>query len=120
MHDTTKSFSCATEDVDLVRLAKRLLQRANLGLIGAFSKTTATDLGADVFATADASTTKTRILRLAGVTAGGGENEAICCLVEVVLPSAPSSSGTLRVQTEAITLGLQLADEFADCLSSLD
>ncbi|VDK36462.1 unnamed protein product [Taenia asiatica] len=120
MHDTTKSFSCAGEDVDLVQLAKQLLQRANLGLLGAFSKTTVDDSGADVFATADASTTSTRILRLAGVTAGGGENEAICCLVEVVLPSAPSSSGTLRVQTEAITLGPQLADELADCLSSLD
>ncbi|KAL5961432.1 AP-3 complex subunit beta-2, partial [Taenia solium] len=120
MHDTTKSFPCANEDVDLVQLAKRLLQRANLGLLGAFSKTTVADSGADVFAAADASNTSTRILRLAGVTAGGGENEAICCLVEVVLPSAPNSSGTLRVQTEAITLGLQLADELADCLSSLD
>ncbi|KAL5105653.1 AP-3 complex subunit beta-2 [Taenia crassiceps] len=84
MHDTTKSFSCAMADVNLVRLAKRLLHRANLGLIGAFSKTTVDDAGADLFATTDASTTATRILRLAGVTAGGGENEATCCLVELV------------------------------------
>ncbi|VDM23132.1 unnamed protein product, partial [Hydatigera taeniaeformis] len=119
MHDTTKSFSCANENVDLVQLAKCLLQRANLSLIGAYSKTIVDDSGADVFAVADTSTTAMRILRLAGVTAGGNENEATCCLIEVVLSSMSNSSGTLRVQTEAITLGLQLADELADCLSRL-
>nr|CDS22201.1 AP 3 complex subunit beta 2 [Echinococcus granulosus] len=120
MHDTTKLLTCPTEDVDLVQLAKRLLQRANLGLIGAFSKTTVDDSGADFFAATDASITTTRILRLAGVTVSGGEGETTCCLVEVTLPSVPSSSGALRVHTEAITLGPQLADELAGCLCSLD
>lgn len=116
MHETAKSFASAGS-TDLVRISKRLLQRTNLALVGAFMKTSSTDV--DIFGDIPSAKTESHILRLAGVTAGttGDGKDVNCCLVEVTMPSVGSVSGTLRVHTESIALGIQLADDLAQCLS---
>ncbi|VUZ52895.1 unnamed protein product [Hymenolepis diminuta] len=90
MHETNKSFAIPSLDESkfLLTAVKRILKRSNLALIGAFKRSEFTHL------------------RLAGVTTA----DNTCCLVEVTT-KRDSNEGTLRVNTEAVALGIQLAED---------
>ncbi|KAM7534716.1 hypothetical protein Aperf_G00000107158 [Anoplocephala perfoliata] len=92
MHEMAKSFTISSSiDPNFLQVsAKQLLKRANLALIGAFAKNDKTEC---------------TLLRLAGVTA----SDNIDCLVEVTFVQE-ANEGTLRVNTEAVALGIQLAE----------
>lgn len=90
MHETNKSFTIPSLDDSkfLLTAVKRILKRSNLALIGTFKRSEFTHL------------------RLAGVTTA----DNTCCLVEVTTKH-DSNEGTLRVNTEAVALGIQLAED---------
>lgn len=99
MHEITKPFT-TLNPVDsnfLQASAKRLLKCANLALVGAFTKSDKVEC---------------TLVRLAGVTA----SDNTCCLVEVSFIQG-ANEGTLRVNTEAVALGIQLAEVLFACLA---
>nr|CDS32913.1 AP 3 complex subunit beta 2 [Hymenolepis microstoma] len=93
MHETNKSFTIPSpgDSKFLLTSIKQILKLANLALIGAFKRSDSIHL------------------RLAGVTTA----DSTCCLVEVTAKH-DSNEGTLRVNTEAVALGIQLAEDFYD------
>ncbi len=99
MHETSKSLSkhIPVSQTTLPTLTKRILRRINFCLVGVTQK--------DETAF---------ILRFAGCTVTGRQE----CLVEVTLPHAAAEVGRISVHTEAISLGLQLANEVTACLSA--
>ncbi|VDO04267.1 unnamed protein product [Rodentolepis nana] len=90
MHETNKLFIIPSGDNSkfILTSIKQILKRANLALIGAFKRSDSTHL------------------RFAGVTTA----DNTCCLVEVTA-KLDSNEGNLRVNTEAVALGIQLAED---------
>lgn len=98
MHETSKTFNLPPQPLDeskfLLTSSKRILERANLALLGAFRHSDSIHL------------------RFAGVTSA----DNTCCLAEVIA-SQNADKANLRVNTESVALGLQLAEDLAGVLS---